>query len=1123
MADPKTYDSVLKKCVFGVKDDIDRNIGGESINTYAHILINSRDVPKDACEHGHLKSNDSANLKGIIRKLYYIAPKSGIKGPGTVGKNHVIEDVFKLNVNMKQKLESPMEIPAVSAHGEGNVDLDELALNYIFVDSGRSVVNILGDAAGNLAYASPTNLIDSATVATTSMAAAFFHKPLVIASEPTLKRFGFKLTTGVKMLKKPPFSPFPPIQDVTIPESAEYLITFDISGGVLDIIPPLSNPMVMAFDNYHRQLKIPEYRDGIINILNPGNDIKNKYLRSLFDIERRGEGLTPKQKFLKYFLIEIKLLGDTNHCMFSREIIANNPFPVPQMLGGGGVPQVQLDNSPTPPTRDNIAFGTCDFDVVLRFILENVNVFYKSGACTKYYLGKKMNPIQRLIYMNENTLSLIREFKKDLDRGSTILYQNTDDDFSRRIRGEYIQGRPFNKEGMKGYIISLLAMYESILARLKALPITDEISAATAKVIDKCVFTTPVVTDPRIDTSVGWIPFGKFFDKANFTNVFYLHVTLSNIPIGLKETELNSIITAAAAGPGAVEELMEDPGRPQVVVAASLVGKRKIGQVEEVEVSLAKKAKARLNELKKQSRRKFISLEESKRQTRLVGGGGGGGSRRKQHGGAFSDSQMGDSKPGLITYIVLTEYRDILKFGLAVYLSFCNLEDTKNLQKFFYITQDEDTIHMLLDVLSSGRKISHMELTGEQRITKLEEEVEAEATEATPEPEPEMLEGGGAALPVTAAVAPAPEMLEGGGGAPVTAAAAAPETEEADFEINSFYDNLTFQACKYALQGVMYFKDTYNSGVSEFNKEKLDSLLRIIVAILDLEPKSITGILGGETVSAPEKEKYNLFESLRKGNILETDLTHSLKHHLSVSNSLFAESGKSYGKIVEELNTMLIEGPLESGSQIGGAMYTRVESGEDESKESKESKERKGIQILDLQNSNVSELLHVFSFYDNVLTLWGERRYVNIFDVIYDYCSDAADDEAAAKVAAGAEAAAAALLEKELESTAPPTGQSTARSTAPSTPKRPTKPQEGSVGTADPFMSPGGSTFGNGRSRSSSLGSLLNFSSTPTRLNRERQEFQKGEGKFGIIKTGRKYDNRRTRRNRKARNPTRKL
>jgi hypothetical protein len=308
---------------------------------------------------------------------------------------------------MEKRINFPMEIPPSSAHGIPlHVDLDSLGLQYIFRDSGRSITKFLGDSAARFEYSSPTNFIDTAPVDTTKMNKEFLNKPIItIASPDTLKRFGFKLTTGINMYNRSAGGSFPQVHDVTIPQNTVYLITFHINGSAIPGVTPISNPIVMAFDRDHVQIDIEEYRRAYAISFNPGNDAKNERIKILLDAEEDNR----EQIFLKYFLIEVKLLGDTNHCMFSRELIGGTAAPS-QLVGGESI----MPFNPTPTDR-NIAFGTCDYDLTLRFILEGVNVFYKEGVCTKYYTGKMMNPFERLIYINENMMSLIHKFKEYLD------------------------------------------------------------------------------------------------------------------------------------------------------------------------------------------------------------------------------------------------------------------------------------------------------------------------------------------------------------------------------------------------------------------------------------------------------------------------------------------------------------------------------------------------------------------------------------------------------------------------------------------------------------------------------------------------------------------------------------
>ena len=1022
---------------YGIVDEVDK------LKTYAHVLINSLDVPKDAKEGNgkkHIKSRDWVNLQPIIRRLYYVAPLNFSHSPGTKGIDHIIENIFKKDVNMEKRINFPMEIPPSSAHGIPlHVDLDSLGLQYIFRDSGRSITKFLGDSAARFEYSSPTNFIDTAPVDTTKMNKEFLNKPIItIASPDTLKRFGFKLTTGINMYNRSAGGSFPQVKDVTIPQNTVYLITFDINGSAIPGVTPISNPIVMAFDRDHVQIDIEEYRRAYAISFNPGNDAKNERIKILLDAEEDNR----TQIFLKYFLIEVKLLGDTNHCMFSRELIRGTAAPS-QLVGGESI----MPFNPTPTYR-NIAFGTCDYDLTLRFILEGVNVFYKEGVCTKYYTGKMMNPFERLIYINENTMSLIHKFKEYLEHYRTHTVIN--------LFSSSADGAPFNYSVIMSYINSLLLNYNNILTEIRTLR-RFRGGKAQQTVITKCIFTSPVVSCPNLEKRIiEWNAFGKrYFDTSNFQSIFIesnireLDEKRPNNPnvsnINRKMNEWKKYINLAR------EEEESDDGdimtggggsssSSSAAVAASLGVSSSSSSAAPTQRTYGAK-RDQSGEIRGLLSTTKAVLGVSRGIYSIIGGhldsradpykrqkvGGGQRKNRKQYGGALKGYSM-NGEPGLITYIVITEFRDILKFGLAVYLCFYNRKET-DLGEFFYLTQSEDGIHMLIDVISSGKTFSQI-----GKVEKLEPAPEQEIkVEGGADGEGEMLVGGGGAGGAGGA----------GGGEAASASSTQPVAEavsesesDGDFEKNKYYDNLTYDACRFALHGVMYFKETYNASFSEFDEGKLKSLLRIIVAILDLQEVSVaptatpSAAVGGgagpaEGVAVAEggleelEVKYKIFEILRRDGDLESDLTESRDKHLRESSQIFGKGkgkGRGYKDITKYLNNILSTQNQTGGfrKQIGGAgeegevgEVGKVGEGGDEQKEEEEGDNSKAFELLNLHESKVSELLHVFSLYENVLTMWGERRNVNIVDVIYDYCSEAGEEGGVLNVVS--EAAAGAL------------------------------------------------------------------------------------------------------------------
>lgn len=76
----------------------------------------------------------------------------------------------------------------------------ELGLEYVFTDAGMAPEKYLGKNAQRKAYASPSNLIDSATVDTKGTNNLFLNIPIqIVASQDHLRNFGIRLTKTIIM------------------------------------------------------------------------------------------------------------------------------------------------------------------------------------------------------------------------------------------------------------------------------------------------------------------------------------------------------------------------------------------------------------------------------------------------------------------------------------------------------------------------------------------------------------------------------------------------------------------------------------------------------------------------------------------------------------------------------------------------------------------------------------------------------------------------------------------------------------------------------------------------------------------------------------------------------------
>ena len=141
------------------------------------------------------------------------------------------------------------------------------------------------------------------------------------------------------------------------------------------------------------------------------------------------------------------------------------------------------------------------------------------------------------------------------------------------------------------------------------------------------------------------------------------------------------------------------------------------------------------------------------------------------------------------------------------------------------------------------------------------------------------------------------------------------------------------------------------------------------------------------------KTARNIFESLRKDDMILNDLTIILNTKLVESNALCHENSRGYNEILEMIMTQ---------GQSGGSRYitdiTDIYSG-------------KNFELTNLDNSLVPELLHYFSHLENILTIVDMRLKISPIDAINKYCEIAAAAEAMAEKEA-AEVAEAAMEEE---------------------------------------------------------------------------------------------------------------
>ena len=926
----------------------------ESVIKY-HIILNHRDVPKDATIGSYLRGEDAKKIQEIVKTLYYIEPACGVCTPGTKGKNHVIEKIFLKDPELRPRLTSPKQFPRQSAHG---ISLNiELGLKYIFTDAGKLPKDYLGDGAESVTYASPTNMIDSASINTTKMISKLL-KSQVIADEATLKQFGIRLTKKIEMYdfknraetegiltqllttKDLPLRKTI-IGHITSPNTI-FCITFELNN-IPGVGLPFGNTIFMFYDKDHYELPVEGYIPEILQkfgmVFAMGNDKKNELLHTIF-----AESLTdPISTFLKYFIIEIKLLGDANHAIFSKRLVqeAKAEAEAEAEVGGGG--EAAEAGGMKEESQATIAIGTPDYDVVLRFVLEGLNVFYTTGACILYYPATPYNPvndIKRVVQTNRNTIEIIKKFKRDLDRGEVDIKGYGDITTTKKVNS------------LKLYITSLLKNYDSITNELDN--ITGNINLDTLKRnLLRYTLVSPVILMPRPSKSWYWKVDTLYYEKflSYMTNILADQATADGKVntmlegLGIREGSTMSDFSApaTASSSSSSSSATQENNYSRLLILGEL-------SVE----AIKQKDRKYLEELS------AAAIGEASTPLASVGGGG----EMLQGGGGSITNLKYSLYPEFLTPIILTEFRDILKFAWVVYICF-GINDV-NIAKFFHIVFNNDVLEELLSLLTYGK----------------EEEVNVKNNGRKPGGKSSRSSGGGG------------NGSSGGGGngssdggsyKKFKSAGRAIHIETKPYKI--FFDTILFKICKYALIGVMYYKDTLNRHITECNPERLDKLLKVILSILNME-----ATYNSDTDEA--KTARNIFESLRKDDMILNDLTIILNTKLVESNALCHENSRGYNEILEMIMTQ---------GQSGGSRYitdiTDIYSG-------------KNFELTNLDNSLVPELLHYFSHLENILTIVDMRLKISPIDAINKYCEIAAAAEAMAEKEA---AEAAEVAEKAME------------------------------------------------------------------------------------------------------------
>jgi len=585
-----------------------------------HLILNHRDPPKDAVIDGYLTNPAHGNLiANIVKTLYILKPECGVCGPGVKGaigaRGHIIERIFNTESILFPDIRRE-EFKKASAHG---VALDlQLGIQYVFTDASHGPEKYMGKAGGQrVTCASPTNLIDSASINTTVINNVFLNIPVQkVASEAHLKLFGFRLVKEIKLynlnLDRSENTINEILQNVkeTVRDAlnerlgspeTHFCATFDLNN--IGVPLPFGSRMILLYNaNQDEMSTVEQYENPIEEnprthrkIFAAGNSEKNKALSKILRSTR------PTDIFYKHFLLELKNLGDANHCIWLRQICDATEEPNNIYSEAGVVARESTNNL---INRANSAFGTPDYDVTLRFVLEGLGVFYFDATCVNYYPGGVADPETIARNIREQRLRDFKAHNKDLlerfEEFNVYINKVKSIDFIPQYTSIV---DPPKLQRIRNFVQDTLDRLGNLLVQYETSVPQGEVNAYCAR------YSLPhfVINNPKKGHDNNWVLLKTGFAKGFYTKILGI-VQSNRVPEPMNFPEPPGAIPDAAAAAAAAAAAVDN----------------------------------------------------------LIGGG---------------IPESFTEIPNQITYILLTEFSDILKFGYAMYLA--HGIPNQNLNEFF--------------------------------------------------------------------------------------------------------------------------------------------------------------------------------------------------------------------------------------------------------------------------------------------------------------------------------------------------------------------------------------------------------------------------------------------------------